>query len=89
MHSLHNFRRGNHLDQRSIRRVVEVTTPDATNADQYRWRKYGQKNIKGRMNPRSYYKCTIVGCYARKMVERHPVDMQNLIVTYQGLHNHP
>ncbi|KAL5068192.1 hypothetical protein RYX36_019079, partial [Vicia faba] len=35
--------------------------------DDYSWRKYGQKPIKGSPHPRGYYKCSNVrGCLARK-----------------------
>ncbi|KAK9109283.1 hypothetical protein Sjap_017343 [Stephania japonica] len=57
--------------------------------DDYSWRKYGQKPIKGSPHPRGYYKCSSVkGCPARKHVERALDDPSMLIVTYEGEHNH-
>ncbi|CAD6269616.1 unnamed protein product [Miscanthus lutarioriparius] len=57
--------------------------------DEYSWRKYGQKPIKGSPHPRGYYKCSSVrGCPARKHVERCVDDPAMLIVTYEGEHNH-
>lgn len=59
-------------------------------ADDYSWRKYGQKPIKGSPHPRGYYKCSSVrGCPARKHVERALDDPTTLFVTYEGEHNHP
>ncbi|XP_027329977.1 WRKY transcription factor WRKY51-like [Abrus precatorius] len=59
-------------------------------ADEYSWRKYGQKPIKGSPYPRGYYKCSSVrGCPARKHVERAQDDPNMLIVTYDGEHRHP
>ncbi|CAM0876142.1 unnamed protein product [Alopecurus aequalis] len=76
-----------------IRRSIKV--PAISNkvadipADEFSWRKYGQKPIKGSPHPRGYYKCSSVrGCPARKHVERCVDDPAMLIVTYEGDHNH-
>ncbi|KAM3342772.1 hypothetical protein P3S68_027738 [Capsicum galapagoense] len=57
--------------------------------DDYSWRKYGQKPIKGSPHPRAYYKCSSVrGCPARKHVERALDEPTMLVVTYESEHNH-
>ncbi|XP_022890848.1 probable WRKY transcription factor 33 [Olea europaea var. sylvestris] len=70
-------------------RVVVQTTSDIDILDDgYRWRKYGQKVVRGNPNPRSYYKCTYNGCPVRKHVERASHDMKAVMTTYEGKHNH-
>eukprot|EP00249_Psilotum_nudum_P018315 c26744_g1_i1 orf=470-1990(+) len=76
-----------------VRRTVRVPAVSVKMADipadEYSWRKYGQKPIKGSPHPRGYYKCSSVrGCPARKHVERDVDDSSMLIVTYEGDHNH-
>eukprot|EP00798_Chlamydomonas_sp_ICE-L_P016694 gene16694-22957_t len=57
--------------------------------DGYKWRKYGQKQVKGNAYPRSYYKCTHPGCSVRKHVEVSSEDPEKVIISYEGQHNHP
>ncbi|XP_051127388.1 probable WRKY transcription factor 15 isoform X2 [Andrographis paniculata] len=76
-----------------LKRVIRVPAISMKMADippdDYSWRKYGQKPIKGSPHPRGYYKCSSVrGCPARKHVERAVDDPTMLIVTYEGDHNH-
>ncbi|XWS72818.1 hypothetical protein CRYUN_Cryun02cG0073000 [Craigia yunnanensis] len=85
-----------HCSKRRKNRVKKVIRVPAISskisdipADEYSWRKYGQKPIKGSPYPRGYYKCsTIRGCPARKHVERAPDDPSMLIVTYEEEHRH-
>ncbi|CAJ2674242.1 unnamed protein product [Trifolium pratense] len=73
---------------REPRVVVQVESEVDILDDGYRWRKYGQKVVKGNPNPRSYYKCTTSGCTVRKHVERAAHNMKYVITTYEGKHNH-
>ncbi|KAF3448024.1 hypothetical protein FNV43_RR08732 [Rhamnella rubrinervis] len=73
---------------REPRIVVQTTSEIDILDDGYRWRKYGQKVVKGNPNPRSYYKCTSTGCPVRKHVERASHDTRAVITTYEGKHNH-
>ncbi|KAE8703708.1 putative WRKY transcription factor 48 [Hibiscus syriacus] len=57
--------------------------------DGYRWRKYGQKAVKNSPYPRSYYRCTTVGCGVKKRVERSSDDPTTVVTTYEGQHSHP
>ncbi|XP_047067070.1 WRKY transcription factor WRKY51-like [Lolium rigidum] len=85
-----------HCSKRRKSRVKRMTRVPAISskaaeipADDFSWRKYGQKPIKGSPYPRGYYKCsTVRGCPARKHVERDPSDPAMLIVTYEGEHRH-
>ncbi|KAL3585809.1 hypothetical protein D5086_012676 [Populus alba] len=73
---------------RESRIVVQTTSDIDILDDGYRWRKYGQKVVRGNPNPRSYYKCTSAGCPVRKHVERASHDLRAVITTYEGKHNH-
>ncbi|XP_062209457.1 protein WRKY1-like [Phragmites australis] len=75
------------------KRVVRVPAISDKNADipadNYSWRKYGQKPIKGSPHPRGYYRCSSKkDCPARKHVERCRSNPAMLIVTYENDHNH-
>lgn len=69
-------------------RAVQNSTDSEIVGDGFRWRKYGQKVVKGNPYPRSYYRCTSVKCNVRKHVERASEDPRAFITTYEGKHNH-
>ncbi|KAF3776787.1 putative WRKY transcription factor 7 [Nymphaea thermarum] len=76
-----------------VKKTVRVPAVSSNMADipsdEFSWRKYGQKPIKGSPHPRGYYKCSSLrGCPARKHVERASDDPSVLVVTYEGEHNH-
>ncbi|KAL7593807.1 hypothetical protein Lser_V15G35608 [Lactuca serriola] len=73
---------------REPRVVVQTISEVDILDDGYRWRKYGQKVVRGNPNPRSYYKCTSGGCQVRKHVERASHDPKAVITTYEGKHDH-
>ncbi|KAI4310860.1 hypothetical protein MLD38_035807 [Melastoma candidum] len=79
------------LSSRAIREprvVIQIESEIDILDDGYRWRKYGQKVVKGNPNPRSYYKCTSAGCPVRKHVERASNDLECVVTAYEGKHNH-
>lgn len=51
-----------HVPAPAQRIIVQTTSEVDLLDDGYRWRKYGQKVVKGNPHPRSYYKCTYQGC---------------------------
>ncbi|MED6182904.1 hypothetical protein PIB30_033029 [Stylosanthes scabra] len=68
--------------------VLQSSTDSEIIGDGFRWRKYGQKVVKGNPYPRSYYRCTNVKCNVRKHVERAIDDPRAFVTTYEGKHNH-
>lgn len=74
--------------QESSKTVIRTETDSDQIEDGYKWRKYGQKVVKGNPHPRSYYKCTSTGCRVRKQVERCSENVGVLITTYEGKHTH-
>nr|WCL15197.1 WRKY4060 [Atractylodes chinensis] len=68
--------------------VVHAAGDVGISADGYRWRKYGQKMVKGNPHPRNYYKCTSAGCPVRKHIEMAVDGTSEVILTYKGVHDH-
>eukprot|EP00892_Ulva_mutabilis_P012885 jgi/Ulvmu1/996/UM103_0024.1 len=60
--------------------------PEHEYQDEYNWRKYGKKPIKGYVNPRFYWRCTFDGCG----VQRHTqlLTTGETEVLYDGCHCH-
>eukprot|EP00951_Prasinocladus_malaysianus_P015723 scaffold121149_cov24-Prasinocladus_malaysianus.AAC.1 len=56
--------------------------------DGYKWRKYGEKRVKELDHPRSYYRCTVPGCPARKTVEISSTGTNGVLERYKDDHNH-
>ncbi|KAG4402904.1 hypothetical protein AAZX31_02G288200 [Glycine max] len=76
------------MSTRESRVVVQTSSEVDLVNDGYRWRKYGQKLVKGNTNPRSYYRCSNPGCPVKKHVERASHDSKVVITTYEGQHDH-
>ncbi|KAI7753970.1 hypothetical protein M8C21_029102 [Ambrosia artemisiifolia] len=76
--------------KREIRRVPIIGSKvTSIPADDYSWKKYGEKRIEGSPYPRVYYKCsTEKGCPATKRVELATDNSKMLLVTYDGEHRH-
>ncbi|KAK6942296.1 WRKY domain [Dillenia turbinata] len=68
--------------------VVHAAGDMGISSDGYRWRKYGQKMVKGNPHPRNYYRCTSAGCPVRKHIERAVDNTSGVIITYKGIHDH-
>ncbi|XP_051150348.1 probable WRKY transcription factor 32 [Andrographis paniculata] len=68
--------------------VVHAAGDVGISGDGYRWRKYGQKMVKGNPHPRNYYRCTSAGCPVRKQIERDVDNDSAVVITYKGAHNH-
>ncbi|CAJ2649584.1 unnamed protein product [Trifolium pratense] len=68
--------------------VVHAAGDVGISGDGYRWRKYGQKMVKGNPHPRNYYRCTSAGCPVRKHIETAVDNSDAVIITYKGVHDH-
>ncbi|OIW21216.1 hypothetical protein TanjilG_31084 [Lupinus angustifolius] len=68
--------------------VVHAAGDVGISGDGYRWRKYGQKMVKGNQHPRNYYRCTSAGCPVRKHIETAKDNTNAAIITYNGVHDH-
>ncbi|PHT87547.1 hypothetical protein T459_09653 [Capsicum annuum] len=68
----------------------EVLAEKLSEADQWRWRKYGMKRTGGSPFLKSYYRCNQgEDCPARRHVQQSSTDSNKVIVTYRGQHSHP
>lgn len=79
---------GNYSEYNQCCQPSQTLREQRRSDDGYNWRKYGQKQVKGSENPRSYYKCTHPNCPTKKKVER-SLEGQITEIVYKGTHNHP
>ncbi|XP_027905062.1 probable WRKY transcription factor 32 [Vigna unguiculata] len=68
--------------------VVHAAEDMGISSDGYRWRKYGQKLVKGNPHFRNYYRCSSAGCPVRKHIESAMDNTKAVIITYKGVHDH-
>ncbi|XLS81288.1 hypothetical protein HN51_047119, partial [Arachis hypogaea] len=82
--SMNNKRNKNNLSK-----ITYLTESESKNLeDGYKWRKYDKKSFKKSPFLRSYYRCTAIGCNAKKRMERYVDDPTHVLTTYVGLHAH-
>ncbi|XP_076955854.1 WRKY transcription factor WRKY51-like [Bidens hawaiensis] len=74
--------------KREVRRIPIIGSKvESIPADDYSWKKYGEKKVDGSPFPRVYYKCNSAqGCPAKKRIELALTDSKVLIVTYDREH---
>ncbi|GLJ15142.1 hypothetical protein SUGI_0247730 [Cryptomeria japonica] len=68
--------------------IIQVRSEEPLD-DGYKWRKYGEKSMPNCEMPRCYYKCSDKKCSVKKRVERNALEDEIVVVTYEGIHNHP
>ncbi|KAH7293336.1 hypothetical protein KP509_28G021300 [Ceratopteris richardii] len=71
----------------NIQITVEDCPPNLS--DGYGWLKYGRKNIKSNPYPRSYFRCAVRSCKAKKRIQKSPRGSGSVTFIYTGKHNHP
>ncbi|CAN6195034.1 unnamed protein product [Urochloa humidicola] len=75
------------MKDRTVTQVMDLDR--APPQDEWAWRKYGQKTIRGSKYLRSYYRCSSdKKCKARKYVDRSTADSRYFFVSYDGEHAH-
>eukprot|EP01117_Protostelium_nocturnum_P019761 TRINITY_DN8649_c0_g1_i2.p1 TRINITY_DN8649_c0_g1~~TRINITY_DN8649_c0_g1_i2.p1 ORF type:complete len:166 (-),score=34.97 TRINITY_DN8649_c0_g1_i2:449-946(-) len=60
---------------------------EGSQQDGFKWRKYGQKQVKGCKFPRNYYKCTHPDCSVKRYVEKSD-DGKEMVSYKGGEHSH-
>ncbi|KAL0205664.1 hypothetical protein P9112_000971 [Eukaryota sp. TZLM1-RC] len=68
--------------------ILEVDPSVNISSDGCSWKKYGQKQVKGVSVMRSYYKCAVSHCAAKKLVQKASEEGGKSLVTYEHLHCH-